>query len=868
MRRTHMPSSAKTVVMLPAAKLRIALALCIALATSVLPTPTFAQVSSTAIHTLLEKAQFWYEHGNQPVALETFERVLTLEPTNTDALIGASKVALDMGREDLVKAYAVRLRKVSPNDPWLVALDTAKRRTPAESALLQEARHLTVLGRRTDALADYNKLMPGGKVDPELAGEYYPLLISTLPQDSVAADDALTALTALAQSRPKDLSLQLALAQGMIISEGSRGDGIDMLRKLAHNPLLSARVRPIWREALLWQGVDIRAQDQLTDYLKENPTDPDIEAKMADMRASLPSKALQARMLGYEAVTTGDYKTAETDFQSAIDHDKTDADAWIMMAVVRLKQGRLAEAQPYVKQAIALAPDRKTELLGMVGEDPVSNAKYAADSARQVAAQYKQVSSLADAGHYDQAQRMLRQLMNGKHDPGLLLQLADLQQRANQPDAALASLREANTADPSNADVTLALASALTAHGQTAEAQALFARAEQQFQRSGNEKALRDVRRAQADQMRRDALRLTDASARERALRAALDADPSSWWTRLEIARLMQSTGRGREAADMMGQAERTALAPGALSTSAGQEALQVAVVWAQQRGDETRAIALARRVPSNSRSPAMQQLLAQGALHDQVDAAMQSGNYAQRMMALASVSDPDGSRGEVIGRALLRQPDIATLRAVLAAELTATPNPSIAQRIRYAGLLMEGNQLGGARSVLAEVDVARLNADQRGMLNQLREKMAIAQADVLVRAKHPRDAQALLRPWVQHRPNDAALQVAMARVDTAMGHAPQALQTLLAAVDRNPSDMAARFGAIEAATAVGRLGLADELAQDGVQLHPQDAFMLLAAANVARARGMNGRALDDLERARALRTSADDTITDTQISE
>ncbi len=806
-----------------------------------------------AILTMLEKAKFWYEHGHTDVALSTYDRILEIEPGNADALIGASKVALDTGREDLVKSYAARLRKVAPEDPFLASVDTAKRRNPADAAVLQEARHLTVLGQRKDALAKYRTLFPGGKVPDELAAEYYPLLLATLPQDSVEADDTLTALRAVAAAHPRDLNTQLGLAQGLIINEGSRADGIDMLRELSHNQLLSNRVRVMWRQALLWQGPDVKAMDQIEEYLAENQNDPEMQAKLVAFRSTLPSKALRARMLGYEALHSGNMADAEASFREAIQGDKSDADAWIMMGVVRLKQNRNAEAQPYIDQALRLAPARRQEFQEMVGQDPATNAKYAADAAKAVSGQYKEISSLADAGQYDAAARQLRRLMAGRRDAGLTLQLADLENRGGHKDAALVSLREAVAIDPKNADATLALASALTASGQTVEAQSLFRRAEATFQTAGNEKALREVHRAQADQMRRDALRLSDLAARETALQGALAVDPSSWWTRLELARVMQASGRGADAKTMMADAEHTAEMPHAMDTASGQEALQVAVVWAQERGEDGHALSLARLVPPTLRNAPLQALLDHGAFHEQVDQIIQSVDYAPRLAALASNPDPDGVRGEVMGRALLKMRDISTLRSVLAASLVATPRPGAAQRLRYGALLMEANQTGGARSVLEGVDRTNLTSDQRNLLEDMRERIVVSEADDLVRKNRAGDAQAMLTPLYSRRPSSVRLQVAMARVDVAMGRSVTSLPTLQAAVQRDPKDIAARVGAIEAATAAGKLSLADDLARDGVALYPNDPFMLMQAANVARARGMNGRALENLQKARAL---------------
>ncbi len=809
---------------------------------------------------LLGKAQFWYERGNWNVAIETFDRVLSLEPTNVDALVGASKVAVDMGREDLVQSYIARLRKVAPDDPWVAAVDTAKRRSAEEAATITEARHLTVLGRREDALAKYRSLMPNNQVPDEFAAEYYPLLISSLPQNSVAADAALTALRQVAERKPKDQALQLALAQGMIIGEGTRADGIALLRELSHIPQLSNRVRPIWREALLWQGPDPQAMDQLTQYLKENPTDPAIEAKLAEFRASLPTPALRARMLGYEAIQANNLKDAETDFRNALNADNTDADAMVMLGVIRLKQNRAAEARTLVDKAIAMAPDRREEFLTMTGLDPASNAKAAAEAARAVTAQYKEVARLTDSGDYSHAEALLRQLLGNRRDAGGFLQLADIQTRAGNTQAATESLRQAVDLAPSNADANLALAAAYTTQGRTADAETLLNRAEAELSRSGNTQALTKLHQAQADRMRLDAARIADLPARETALRAALAKDPSSWWTRLEIARVMARTARGADAQAMMTQAEQAAIAPGALQTQSGQDALQVAFIWAQERGDSNRATTLARLVPANSRSQGMQRLLDQANFAQTVDAIAQGGNQgpgtAARLLALASQPDPDGTRGTAIAHAFLKLGDIANLRQALSAGLTATTPPGAQQRLGYASVLMEASQFGAATSVLQGLDLTRLTADQRTGYNALRTALIASRADRLVAQNQPDRAERMLRPLLETQPASMPLKLAMARVQIAKGQGSAGLSTLLDALDKDPQNTGLRMGAIGAAVSTGQLGLADDLVQAGLKITPRDANLTLQAANIARARGYNGLALDYLRKARDLRNT------------
>ena len=809
---------------------------------------------ATAIGLLLEKAQFWYEKGRPEVALDFYTRVLTLQPDNGDALIGASKVSLDLAHEQQAHDFVERLRKISPDDPFVKSFDTIHRRSPEEAASLSAARHLVVLGRKQEAVAKYRTMFKNNEVPLDLAAEYYPLYISSVPEESVEADDALTTIKDLADKNPKDLSLQLAAGQSMVALEGSRAEGIEKLHQLSHVAAVANRARAIWREALLWQGADFQSLDQLNEYLAENPTDPELDAKMAEYKASLPSPGLRARMNGYEAIRTKDTKNAEKFFQAAVDYDATDPDAWIMMAVVRQMQGR-PEWRTMMEKAIALAPDRKSEFLNMLGADPVANAKAGAESQAKIAAQYKEVDRLASAGKFAEAEAHLRVLIGSNKNAGSLLGLSDLQFRAGHAAQAEATLRNAVALEPDNADANMALAGMLSREGKADEAKQLLDRAEVKFTASNNAKGLQSVHSAKADLARLNALTITDPPKREAALRSAAAMDPTSWWIKLEIARTVYAEGRHAEAQTMMDEPYRIATAPGALNTQSGQEALQVAFSWAGERNDQDKAAALAKIVPPDKQSDGMKQLLAAAAFRQNVKEieASDPALASQRLLALAAHPDPSGQRGLDIGQAFLRMQDVDGMHQAVMTALGKTPQPTPPQRLSYAGVLMQGGRNDDAAAMIAPLEGIQLSADQRISLDAIEDSQASIQADALLQAHRVPDADAVLRARLLVHPGSNTLMVSQARVQIAQGHPEIALPTLLAALDKEPGNLAARLGAVEAALTLRHYSQASDLAREGMKLYPRNPYLAMQGANAARARGMNKEALDLMVKARAL---------------
>jgi len=809
---------------------------------------------ATAVGLLLEKAQFWYEKGRPDVALDFYSRVLSLQQDNGDALIGAAKVSLDLSHDVQAHDFVERLRKISPDDPFVKSFDTIHRRSPEDAAALSEARHLAVLGRKQEAVAKYHTLFKNNEVPLDLAAEYYPLYITSVPEESVEADDALTTVKGLADKNPKDLALQLAAGQAMISLEGSRAEGIEKLHQLSHVAAVANRARTIWRQALLWQGADFQSLDQLNEYLAENPTDPELDAKMAEYKASLPSPGLRARMNGYEAVRTKNTKDGEKYFQAAIDYDAKDADAWVMMAVVRQLQGR-PEWKSVLEHAISLAPERKTEFLNMLGADPVANAKAAAESQAKITAQYKEVDRLASLGKFAEAEAQLRVLMGPNKNAGSLLGLSDLQFRAGHADKAEATLRSAVAMEPDNADANLALSGMLSREGKLAEAKQLLDRAEAKYSTTNNEKGLQSVHSAKADLARLDALTIADLPKREAALRGALALDPTSWWIKLEIARTVYAEGRKAEAQTMMDEPYRAATTPGALNTQSGQDALQVAFSWAGERNDQEKASALAKIVPVDKQSDAMKRLLAAAAFRQSVKdiEASDPALAPQRLLALAAAPDPTGQRGLDIGQAFLRLQDADGMHQAVMTALDKTPQPTPPQRLSYAGVLMQGGRNDDAVAMIAPLDGVPLSSDQRMSLDAIKDSLASIQADSLLQAHRVADADAVLRARLAVNPDSNTLMVGQARVQIAQGHPDIALPTLLAALGKEPGNLAARMGAIEAALTLQYYSQASDLARDGMKLYPRNPYLAMQGANAARARGLNKEALDLMVKARAL---------------
>jgi cellulose synthase operon protein C len=811
----------------------------------------------TPIGLLLDRAEFWYEHGQEDVALQTYQRVLGYEPDNIDAMIGAARMALVVGQTGLAKQYIDRLHTLAPSDPAVVELTATSGRTQQQVGILTEARHLAAGAKREEALAKYRDLFNDHKTPPDdLAGEYYYLALQDMTDGSVEAEDVVDKMTAIADHHPGEIAYQLALAHCLTLLGDHRPDAIDMYAKLAREPTLTNRIRPLWREAILWSGIDIRAREQLLDYLSMFPSDPDLDAVQAKMKHDLPSRAQMAILLGNTQMEDGKLKEAEESFRKGMALDPQEVQGPVMMAVLMMKENRNAEARDYAHKGADIMPGKRDEILAIVGEGKATAGAADPEAARAIQAQYREINRLIEAGQLTDAEALLAKATGGKteQNAGSLMILAEIRRRSGDDATSLAMLQRALAIAPKNADVLLSLCSAQIAAGQLDTAQASYARAAAALGPSAPADKQRYLRRLNGELLRQNALAEPDPARRLQMLADALGKDPANRWTRLELARALEAQSRSADAAEAIAPVLAEAAAPGANGREEGIEAIHVAYVWFDSHNAHPSALRLALLLPEAKRSNAMRYALDDEALKREIAQHLGDGDIVRRLLGDARRPDPDGSRGLIIGRTLVRVSGVAAMRQALTLGLNATPAPADIARLNYAGLLIDNHQFGAARALLAAIDWRALATDQRRAFAQAGDYLAAAEVEQWLQARKIAEAQATLAARGRRIAGSVILQTAAARIVMASGRPLQALDTLQRLLDRDPSDANVRAAAIDAAVAAQKMDLARVLADDGQRLNPDNPFIALQAANIARQQGRDVEALDDLRRARALR--------------
>ncbi len=771
--------------------------------------PVMAQ--NAGVDVLLGQAKYWRGQNRPDRALQSFDRVLTVDPNNVEALGGAAAAAAEAGNPTGAASYLDRLRKISPNDPRLNDAQRSVRAATIDPTAVSEVRRLAQ-NNPTGAVARYRELFGGNTPPDAYAVEYYQALAGT-PD---GYDQARRGFEGLVQSRPNDKALQLRYAQILTYREGSREEGLRRLRALRQDPAVSEQANTSLRQGLLWQGANPAAIPSYEQYLQANPNDVEVQRALQQARTptTTPADPLDvARVEGFHQLNRGELTQAAENFEKVLAQRPTDSDALGGLGVVRLRQGRTAEARRLLQTAISTDPEKGRQKWGQA---------LAGASATGVVTQAR---ALINRGRLEEAETVLRRTAAGSGNERTDAQvlLGDLALRRNDPQGAEVYYREALARRNNLAPALAGLYDALMKQGRTNEAEALA-------QSTGT--AFASASAAQrAESLRNEASRTTDAQTAIPLLRAAAATDPSSPWIRLDLARLLASTGQLVEADGIMQES----------ATSSSRDSLYAAALYAQEQNRPAEAVRLINRIPARQRTAEQTALLQTVQTQDQVRSAVQQAllnplQGRQQLLALAARPDPTGSTAALVVEGLNGINDkagaVEAARVALAVNRSNTPQA----RITLAGALLQAGLEEEARRLTAGLMSASLTPDQQRQLVSLQAGVAVRNSDRLNEAGNQAAAFDQLAPVLQQDPQNVPANLALARLyQTAQ--APKEAQLIAEALlARNPRDPEARNGAIEAALSLGQRARAETLLEEGKAMFPNDPRFTLLEARLARA--------------------------------
>lgn len=803
------------------------------------PAPiTPASTPNDAVKVLLQQANYWKSQYKPAQAVDALNRVLQIDSRNADALASLAQLQAERGNMSAAQNAAARLEADWPGDPRIPAIKQALRVGPINKTALSEARHLAEEGRSNEAVEQYQRVFKGSQPASGLATEYYSVMSGT---DS-GWEQAREGLAKQVKANPQDMRAQLAYAQLLTYREPTRAEGITRLNQLTANSATAADASKALRQALLWLPSNKSSVNQLQTFLQRHPDDTEIAQHLEAARNPPQSGPTDVeggiRAQGYADLNRGRLDKAASRFELAMRHNASDADAVAGLGIVRLRQGRTAEARRLLEHAIALNPSKRRQWQAAL-------AGAESGGGQAVGRQWNEVRRLADRGNYAEAEAKLRPLL-GPHqgNTGGLLLLADIQQRAGQFAESESTYRTVLGRQPGNSAAVIGLAGVLSHEGRTAEADQLFAQAE----RAG----AKGVGQLRAQQLRQQAEAVNDPAAQAGLYRAAIAIDPSNPWLKLELARVLVKQNRVSEARAVMGGVGE--------QPHASADSIRAGLIFANEINDLPTAQALIARLPKQARTPDMQRAIAEAQVKSDIANAAQLYYVnrplaRERMLALAATPDDTGVHGAEVARAFLKMGDRLGAQEAISTAMSANRNPTPAARLEYSAVLLQAGQTNAAAMVASSVNAARnVTPNQRAALNDLQSGIAVRAADQLAQQGRVADAYDRLAPALAQDPTDPALNMALSRLYAAHNQPGQALAINEALLRQDPTDLSVRRAAVGAAIQARQYGRAERLVQDGLQMAPNDPRVWIMSADLAKAQGNNSRALHDYQVARDLR--------------
>ncbi len=772
--------------------------------------------SGGAIAVLIRQAERWLAQDRADLAASSIERALVADPTNPAALAVAARVEAARGNRDAATSTLNRLRAAGASDEQRAVAEQAVRAATIDRAAIDDARRLAREGRPSEAVARYRAAFGGAAPPDAFALEYYETLAGT----EAGAEEGRRGLARLAGRPGATGRALLANAQALTFAPATRAEGIAALAQIANRPDVAAEARRAWRQALAWYGNDPSALPLLDAYLQRFPDDPEIRRRAEAARAvPPPDPTADLRREGFARLDAGNLRGSAQQFEAAIAANANDADALGGLGVIRLREGRNAEARQLLERAIAASPGQ-----GAQWQRALDGASYSQE--------------LADArvalrrGDLDAADTILRRAAQRQVEDRTDVEamLGELALRRGDAPGAEQRFRAALARRPNFPPPATGLTPALRAPGRGAEAVPVPRVAGSEPAPGGG----------QVGNLRAEAARAADPGVAAALLRSAVELAPNDPWVRLDLARVLRREGRGAE-----GRALVDALA---VRDGAGSDAIYAAALLADEEGRPDEVDAWLSRIPPGRRNADMARLAGRARMQRDVATAaarfpISATESRRALLTIAARPDPSGATAAAVVRALGEVGDTVGAAEAVRVAQAANRGAGAGARLAVAGALLGTGQEPEAMAIIDSLDGLALTAEQRRDVVALRAGVAIRAADRLNEEGEQAQAFERLRPVLAADPQSTEARLALGRLYQGARQPTEALRVAEALLVRDPRNIDARRAAVEALIAMGDRRRAEAQVAEALSLTPRDSRVSLLEARVARAFGDDQRA-------------------------
>ena len=769
----------------------------------------------------------WRERNRFDLAAQSLRKILESQPDNAEALFQLGSIELQNQNFDQVRTTIARLKQIDPNDPRAAELERAMAVGQTDEVSLAEARRLAAGGAYDRAIAAYQRAFRGGPPPFDLAVEYYETLAGT----GAGWEEARLRLKALAERSFATSRVKFAYARVLSYQEPTRREGIAMLAELASDPAVGQAAFEAMRQGMLWLAIGPQDRPFYDSYLKRFPGDTVMRDKLAgSLRQAKQDPLAVAVNEAYKLSEQGFNDQAIARFEGVLQTDPNYVDAIAGIGIVRLRQGRFAEARDQLMRAIKLAPDRQ------------SDWAQALDSANFWST-YHEAVALRDRNDIAQAEKILRPLAdrNGKERPLAQALMGDLLRRQGKQREAEAYYRDALKSDLGNKDALVGLYQVLKSQGRDAAGEPLLANLDpatrNKIQSEGAQEQAARIR-VQAKSLER-----SQPDRAEALYRQAMQIDQSDPWAKYDLAKFLASQGRVAEAQPLIDE----------LVASGRAESLFAAAVYYSEQQRTGEALALLDQVPANQRSGRMNAFrndLRNAGDTDALVAAAKAGDATARATIVSRANDPKATTAQLANSALSlakigeKAQAIAIVRRLMARNDLSTDTMRL---MFYASL--EAGQDAEANAVLARLSRGTGSRD----VASLQESLAIRKSDQLREQHNLGAAYDVLVPYVSGASPSVAARLALARVYKDSGYTEEAIQVLDGIIVSRPADAATLQEAVNIAIDLKKYERAKVWLAEAMRLQPQDPRLYLVQARLLKAQGDTSGARRALETAQQL---------------
>ncbi|MDF7649297.1 tetratricopeptide repeat protein [Pantoea sp. Acro-805] len=776
-----------------------------------------AESTNPALQALFDQAAYWHQKAHDDLAKSSLQKVLMVEPNNTQALYLLALYSQQSGSTAEAAQWRARLSAASPNDPHLSELDNARQLQTIPQAQLSLARQQARSGNIAASLQTWRNTFNGNEPPPSVAAEYY----LTMAGDRSLLPQAVEALRQFSADHPQDTGAKLALGKAMTYQESTRRQGIDVLAGLADGNKEADRSL---RQALMWLGPQASDASLYQTWQQRHPQD---NAVMDYYRKNVGGAEKGA---GFTALNSGDVSNAQNNFEKVLQANPQDADALAGMGYVAQRAGRYAEAADYLTRAAQMGGDQSE-----ARQKQASDARF-----------YAQLATAQQAlknGDSAQALSLSEPLTQAEGEKGVSAKLfrADVQRRSNQLDQAEQTYRSILQSDPDNRNAKEGLFYVLRQQNRSAEANTLLASLPDSVRQSvaprGNST---DPIRAQAKRE----LAAGNNSAAIATLNSGIQRYPNDGWLRLDLARIYRAQGDSMMAANIMQPAMRT---------GASTNELYAGALNASESGAWQQASLLLSRIPNGSKSSDMRELAQrvnfnlQMATADQYLAQGSNAAAANTLRALASSPPSNPVDAGNLAQKLAKAGDLTTAVSVVRSNMQRGIQGNAGDYAAQVAVLNQAGLNTEAQSFLSSPELqARSTPTQ---LAGIRNGYVINEVDRLREQKQYAAAYDKLVGALQHDPQNRDLMFAMARLYQSgkMNKEAGVVYDYLMTQDTPTQD--ARTGAINVALANNDVNKANTLTRGLRNEQTPDRLLLLA--RVAEANGEHSQAMSYLRTAR-----------------